>query len=122
MSKKVIACRPAPEVELAFDGGDTVLLRFDVYAMMCLQEMAEDGLAKLLTESSTPELCALIIYAGGQRSGLTLEKSRALVSDMDPATITEIINEFNSSVNRTSNEAQEELAKKMMAQFLNTQK
>lgn len=63
MAKRII-CKPAPELEIEINGGDIVLLRFDVRMMCELQEL-EGGITGLF-ERTYPEMAACIIYAAAK--------------------------------------------------------
>ena len=116
--RKVINCKPVPELEINIDGGDSVLLRFDVNAVMALQEL-EGGIAEVL-KMKIPEMAATIIYAGAITStpDFTIEKARQMVAFMAIEDITAIIDEFSNSMGVVKNGESEEYAKKLMAQFL----
>ena len=118
MARKVISCKPAPEIELAFDGGESILLRFNTMALMTIQEM-EGGLNNLLTKSF-PEMCAVIMYGAGKEmnEGFTLEKAREITSNLSIDVIAEINETFTEAMYASNKEEKEELAKKMMAQYL----
>ncbi len=113
--RKVIECKPVSEVELRFNGGESIILRFDVEALMTLQETEGDLGAAL--KKSPSEMCASILYAGavGKNEGMTKEKARELVCQMSIETINAIIEEFTESFGKGGNE---EYTKKILAQFL----
>lgn len=121
--KKRINVKPVTELELIFEDGKSLTLKFDVEALTHFNDF-EDGMQGFLKDKSTPEICAKIVYIGGSshNDNLDINEARKIVSNMDPATITEIIYEFNESMGVTQNEAQKELSKKLMAQFLNQMK
>lgn len=118
--RKVMACKAAPEIEISIDGGASVLLRFDISAISVLQEM-EGGIAGIFSKSF-PEMAACLVYAGGanNNSNFTLEDARRLVSCMSVANINDIVLEFSESLGIEQNEAQKEISKNLMAQFLRT--
>lgn len=117
MAKRIV-CKPAPEIELeTLDGGDIVLLRFDVYCLAKLQEM--DGGLSGMFKLSTPELCAAIIYSAAKEpENFMLEDARKLVACLDMESINTIITEFSEAMGTAQTEAQKELSKNLMAQFL----
>lgn len=97
MGKKVMHCKPCPELEL-ISGEETISLRFNVNMWAVLQEN-ENGL-DALKDLSVPETCALIVYAAGRdnNENFTREKARALVSTLEMDIINAIINTFSESV------------------------
>ena len=97
MSKKVMQCKPAPEIELVTNKGETILLRFNINMWVNLQE-GENGL-EALKSLSVPETAALIVYAAGKdlNEDFTLEKARMIISCMDMQSVSEILNTFNES-------------------------
>ena len=97
MSKKVMQCKPAPEIELVTEEGETILLRFNINMWVNLQE-GENGL-EALKALSVPETAALIVYAAGKdlNEDFTLEKARTIISCMDMQSVSEILNTFNES-------------------------
>lgn len=121
MARKVISVKPVTELELQFEDGKSLCVVFDTEAFMNLSEL-DGGLTGFSSEKSLPEQCAKIIYAGAKsrNKNFTLEDSRALVSNMDIASITDVINEFSESVGMTKNGVQGELQKKLMEQFIQT--
>lgn len=118
MARKVIACKPTPEIELEFEGGESILLRFDIRALMVIQEM-EGGLNNLMNKSVS-EICAVIMYGAGKEhnENFTLEKAREIISNLSVSVMTEIYDEFTSAMVANSKQEKEELAKKLMAQYL----
>ena len=97
MSKKIMQCKPAPEIELVTEEGETITLRFNINMWVNLQEN-ENGL-EALKSLSVPETAALIVYAAGKdlNEDFTLEKARELIAFMSMQSVTEIINTFNES-------------------------
>lgn len=118
MARKVISCKPAPEIALVFDGGEEILLRFNMNALMAIQEL-EGGLNNLMTKS-IPEMCAVIMYGAGREhnDNFTLEKAREITSELSVDVITQIYEEFTDAMVANNKEQKEELAKKLMAQYL----
>lgn len=114
--KKVMQCKSAPEIELSIDGGASVLLRFDVQMFSNLQEDTKGGL-KAFLKKSPAEMAALIIYAAGKdnNENFTREKARALTSEMDFATVSEIIETFNQSAGLNTDDTAQ---KKMLEELL----
>lgn len=115
MAKKIMTCKAAPEIELQFDGGEAILLRFDIRCLATIQEH-EGGLKDFL-KNSLPEMAAIIVYGAGKdiNDGFDEQKARTIVANMSIENITEIINTFQESVGQTTND---ENAKKLVAQFL----
>ena len=115
MAKKIMTCKAAPEIELQFDGGEAILLRFDIRCLATIQEH-EGGLKDFL-KNSLPEMAAIIVYGAGKdiNDGFDEQKARTIVANMSIDNITEIINTFQESVGQTTND---ETAKKLLAQFL----
>lgn len=115
MAKKIMTCKAAPEIELQFDGGEAILLRFDIRCLATIQEH-EGGLKDFL-KNSLPEMAAIIVYGAGKdiNDGFDEQKARTIVANMSIENITEIINTFQESVGQTTND---ETAKKLLAQFL----
>ena len=118
MARKVISCKPTPEIELAFEGGESILLRFDISALMAIQEM-EGGLNSLMSKS-IPEMCVAIMYGAGKEhnENFTLERAREIVSNLSVSVISEIYEEFTDAMYAVDKEQKDELAKKVMAQYL----
>ena len=114
MAKKMI-CKSAPEIELCIDGGDSVLLRFDVQCLANLQEV--EGGYKALLKMPIPEQAALLMFCAGKdnNENYTLEDARKMVACMDIASVTEILNTFSES---TGTQVEGDYAKKLMAQML----
>jgi hypothetical protein len=117
--KKTISVKPVTEIELQFEDGNSLDIRFDAEAISNFSEL-DGGLTAFINEDKLPERCAKIIFVGARarRADFTLEEARAVVSTMAPTTITEIVFEFNESMGATSNGVQSELQKKLMAQYL----
>ena len=118
--KKRINCKQVAEIELQFDDDKTLALKFDMRAIYSLTEL-DGGLEGFVADSRIPEQCAKIIYIGAKalNEEFTLEESRAIVSELNPITITEIINEFTDSMGISKNEVQSELLKKLTKQLAN---
>ncbi len=117
--KKKIGVKPVIEIELEFQEGNSLNIRFDAEAISNFSEL-EGGLTSFINEDRLPERCAKIIYIGAKslQSEFTLEEARAIVSEMSPITITEIVNEFNESMGYAKNELQGELQKKLAEQYM----
>ena len=115
MAKKIMTCKAAPEIELQFEGGEEILLRFDIRCLSNIQE-TEGGLAEFIKQG-VAEMAAAIVYAAGKdiNDDFDKEKARAIISNMSIENITEIIKTFEESVGSTGNE---EEAKKLLAQIL----
>lgn len=118
MARKKISCKPTPEIELEFEGGESILLRFDISALMVIQEM-EGGLNNLMSKS-IPEICAAVMYGAGKEhnENFTLEKAREIVSNLSVSVISEIYQEFSDAMYTADKEQRDEMAKKAMAQYL----
>lgn len=120
MAKKIMTCKAAPEIELQFDGGEAILLRFDIRCLSSLQEL-EGGLQSFLNKS-TVEMAASIVYAAGKdiNTDFDEDKARAITSSMSIENILEIIKTFEESVG-TDGTKDEEI-KKMIGQLLEKKK
>jgi hypothetical protein len=118
--RKKINVKPVNELELVFEDGKSLILKFDMEALLHFNDVAEG----LFQDISIPEICAKVIYIGGANynDGFDLKEARKIVSNLDPETITVIINEFTANMNIEMNEVQKELSKKLMEQFLSTKK
>lgn len=116
--KKIMQCKSAPEIELIMDGGEAILLRFDVRCLNALQEM-DGGLEGLINGGNIPEMAAKIMYAAAKYNNddFKYETARAIISNMTIVDIQGLIQEFSDSMG-LDNELNKEYAKKMMAQFL----
>lgn len=116
MAKKIMTCKAAPEIELCFDGGEAILLRFDIRCLMALQEL--DGGLTEFVKKGMAETSAMIVYAAGKDINENFDeaKARAIVSNMNLENIIEIANTFSESMGSF---AEDETTKKLMAQFLN---
>lgn len=110
---KTINCKRLEELILAFEDGKEVKVLFDMNSLIKFQELK--NLAQLEGES-VPEVCALAIYSG---SNLTLDEARELVSELQPAVITEIMLEWYKSLGINSEAIKDEEVKKLTAMFLN---
>lgn len=120
--KKRFAIEPVPEIELAFPDGETITVVFNATAFIHMNDdVFENGVDDLLTETSAPELCAKLIYVGSveRTPDMTLEKARSIVSTMSLEVMMSIINEFNASVSKENNRELKEIQKKTMLDFLN---
>ncbi len=122
MARKKINCAPVTEIELITAEGETTLLRFDILMLQELQ--TEAGSLTEAMKKGIGELAALILYAGAknQDESMTLEKARKMIVCMSPKDAEEIVFEFSESMGVMVKEEQMELAKKMMAQFLENKK
>jgi len=117
--KKIINVKPITELELQFEDGKSLTLRFDVEALMHFNEM-DGGMSAFIGEKSMSEICAQIIFVGGASNNqdLDINEARKIVSNMDIGTITAIINEFTEGMGTAQSEVQKELQKKLMSQWL----
>lgn len=115
--KKKIMCKPASEIELDFGGGDTLYMKFDVKALMHLNELMD--VKNINTESNIPEICSNIVYASSCEydNEMTIEKAMFIVSNMNIDTITSIIQEFSESVGVIGDDLKEINSKNVMNQF-----
>ena len=120
MAKKIMTCKAAPEIELQFDGGVSILLRFDIRCLVNIQEL-EGGMQDFLKKNFA-EMAATLVYAAGKdiNDGLDEDKAREIASNMSVDNITEIIDIFQSSIGGAK--GNDEIAKKLMAQFLANKK
>lgn len=114
--KKIIACKPAPEIGVEIDGGEEVLLRFDIQCLVNIQELP-GGYNEFL-KKNIAETAATLVYCAGKTNNadFTEEKARKMVACMTIADVTEIVNTFTESLGSAA--ASEEEVKKMVAQFL----
>lgn len=114
MAKKIMTCKAAPEIELCFDGGEAILLRFDIRCLSNIQEL-DGGLAGFL-KKGIAEMAASIVYAAGKdiNEDFDENKARELIANMSIDNITEIVKTFEESVGSSS----EEETKKLIAQLL----
>ena len=115
MAKKVMTCKAAPEIELQFDGGETILLRFDIRCLVNMQEV-EGGLKEFL-KKGIAEMAAAIVYAAGKDINDDFDEAKAseIVSNMTILNITEIVKTFEESVGSAGSD---EETKKLIAQIL----
>ena len=116
--RKKYQVRPATEIELEFPDR-TLLLRLDAAALFHAQDL-EGGLSGLLGTKSPAELCAAIIYMGAceQEAGFSQEDARTIVSMLDLATVTGIIDDFTESMGQGMTAELSEAQKKTMVEFL----
>lgn len=121
---KRINVKPVSTIELAFEDGTIIEMKFDAEAIMNISSM-EGGISSIMKMKSITEACAKIIYAGttSTNTNITLEEARKIVSNLDIGTITEIMEEFsdNAYAGKT-NEEKKELQKNLMREFLSTLK
>ena len=119
MAKKVMTCTAAPEIELQFDGGEAILLRFDVRCLVNIQEM--DGGITGFMKKGVAEMAAAIIYAAGKgiNDNFDENKARGITAGMSIDTILEVVKTFEESVGATGSD---ENTKKIKAQILESQK
>lgn len=116
--KKIMQCQSAPEIGLQFNGGEEILLRFDVRCLNSLQEM-EGGLDGLFKNASIPEMAAKVLYCAAKNNndGFKYERAREIISNMSMVDIQTLMSEFSESMG-IDNETNAEYVKKLMAQFL----
>ena len=115
MSKKIITCKEAPEIEIQMDGGDTALLRFDINCLTNIQEL--DGGLEGFMKLNAAEMAAALVWCAGKNhtEDFTEEKAKKMVACMSPEDVLSIIEEFTDSMGVKGNEGE---VKKMVAQFL----
>ena len=115
MAKKIMTCKAAPEIELQFDGGEAILLRFDIRCLTNLQEL-DGGLRELLNKGIA-EMAAAIVYAAGKDINDNYDdiRAREIVSNMSIENVTEIVHTFEESIGSSGGD---EETKKMIAQIL----
>lgn len=120
MGKKIINVKPVSEIELQFEDGKSLTLRFDVKALLNFNDL-DDGLNGFIKDNSLPIMCSKIIYIGAKSvdNDFTYDEAYKITSQLDPSTITTIINEFNESMGTVKSEVQDEAQKKFMTEFLN---
>lgn len=114
MAKKM-TCKAAPEIEIEVDGGDSVLLRFDIQCISNIQEQ-EDGLKGLMRKKFS-ELAVTLVYCAAKENNenFTYDDAKKLVAHMSIENVKEIIAEFTSSIGVQEDE---ETTKKLLAQIL----
>ena len=115
MAKKIMTCKAAPEIELCFDGGEAILLRFDIRCLLALQEL--DGGLTELAKSGIVESSVKIVYAAGKDINENFDelKAREIISNMSLENIVEIMDTFSDSLGKYT---EDESTKKLIAQFL----
>ena len=115
MARKVMQCKSAPEIVLQFDGGEEILLRFDIRCLASIQE--HKGGFQNFMKKSLSEMAAVIVYGAGKdiNKDFTEKKAREIVANMSIDNVTEIINTFQESVGQN---VDDDTAKKLLAQFL----
>ena len=118
MARKVINCAPVTEIEIITAEGDSTLLRFDILMFQELQN--EAGSIVEATQFGIGELAALVLYAGAkhQDATMTLEKARTMVAHMSAQNVLDIVNEFSDSMGIMAEGEMADIAKKALAQFL----
>jgi hypothetical protein len=118
--KKTFNVKPPTEIELVFESGESLNIVFNAKALFHLSNDFENGIKALTDDTSHPEICAKLIYAGSveQHKGMTLEKAREITCQLDLETINGIILEFQDSMGVMKNEKLLEFQKKAMAEFL----
>jgi hypothetical protein len=117
--KKSYNVKPVDEIELSFEDGKKVILKFDVKSLLNLNNL-KGGMASFFKEKSLPEMCAKLIYMSGAEynEGLDLAEARKIVSNLDWKTIMSLMNDFGESMGISVGEGQADMLKKMMPQFL----
>lgn len=119
--RKKYAIEPLPEIELQFADGKSIVVIFNAMSFIHMNdEIFENGVDDFITETSAPELCAKLIYAGAveRTPDLTLEKAREIVAGMSLEVMMGVINDFNSSIIKENNQDLKETQKKTMLEFL----
>ena len=117
MAKKMMACKAAPEIEIAIEGEEnSVLLRFDIQCISNIQEL-EGGLQGLMTMKFA-EMAATLLFCAAKDNNqeFTMEKAKKIIAFMSIDDVKEIINEFSASIG--VKEGDDEATKKMIAQLL----
>lgn len=117
MAKKMMACKAAPEIEIAIEGEEkSVLLRFDIQCISNIQEL-EGGLQGLTTMKFA-EMAATLLFCAAKDNNqeFTMEKAKKIIAFMSIDDVKEIINEFSASIG--VKEGDDEATKKMIAQLL----
>lgn len=114
--RKTFNVKPINEIELVFQGGYKLILRFDTLATYHMT--TEFDLQDLMDNPSITEICAMVIYSGSVENNkdMTVEKARELVCQMDLETIMAIVKEFEASMGV----ADKEIQKKTMEDFIRT--
>ncbi|MDF2609046.1 MAG: hypothetical protein K0R92_520 [Lachnospiraceae bacterium] len=116
--KKRINVQPVTEIELVFEDGSSLDIKFDAEAISNFNEL-DGGITAFIKEDKLPERCAKIIYVGARsyKQDFTLDEARKITSELSPITITEIVSEFNESMGAAKNGVQSEMQKKLMEDF-----
>ena len=116
MAKKMMACKAAPEIEIAIDGGETVLLRFDIQCISNIQEL--DGGLKGLMQMKFAEMAATLLFCAAKDNNqdFTQEKAKQMIAFMSIDDVKEIIDEFSQSIGVKPGDDAE--TKKLLAQIL----
>lgn len=116
--KKTYNVKPPTEIELVFEDGYKIDLRFDARATYHLT--TDFSLNDLVENPSITEMCAIIIYCASVENNkdMTVDKARELVCTMDIETITSIILDFEESSGVSKKEQLKELQKKTMENFV----
>lgn len=118
MAKRII-CRPTPELEID-TGARILLLRFDMNSAVNMSELP--GGLQACFEKPVPELVADIIFSAAKNhnENFTHEDARTLVASCMPiSAMQEILDTFSEAVGVEKETIDEELVKKITAQFLN---
>lgn len=117
MRKKTVV-QPISELELQFNGGESLLLRFDTEAFFYFCEDKED-IKAISKSNSITKMCARIVYAAGiaNNEDFSYEKAKLLVSEMGVMTVIDIIKDFSESVGSVKNVVPQELQKKIIAEI-----
>ena len=115
-----MTCKAAPEIELQFDGGEAILLRFDIRCLTNIQEL--DGGLQEFVKKNIAEMAADIIFAAGKdiNEDFDEQKSRVIIANMTIENVTEIVNTFQESIG--SADGNNEEIKKYIAQLLESKK
>lgn len=119
MAKKTINVKPVSEIELQFEDGKSLTLRFDVKALVNFNDL-KGGLTGFIKEKSLPTMCAKIIYIGAKAidDNFTYEEAIKITSELDPGTVLAIINDFSESMGTLNNGGQNEVIKKYMEEMV----
>lgn len=118
--KKKINVKPITELELCFDDGKSIELKFSTEATLRLQEI-EGGYGAFI-KSTPSEMCARVIFSSCTDDEMTLEQARVITSNFSPSTVSDILSEYTETNISSNDGGQKELQKKLMEQFLNSLK
>lgn len=120
--RKTITCKPVDEIEL-INGGESILLRFDVQSVIALQELAQEKNLDMETlfKIDHSELTSMIIYCSAKycNANITEEKAREYASMLSFTDMIDVIETYSKSIGDAEGIDKDEIVKKILAQFEN---